>query len=59
MVTLFENKLKEVNNKEKQSNEDEQWVLNGKTLSDNGEKCSGGHRTDLFIEAKERAGAQQ
>jgi hypothetical protein len=34
MVTLFENKLKEVNNKEKQSNEDEQWVLNGKTLSD-------------------------
>jgi hypothetical protein len=30
MVTLVENKSEEVNNKEKQSNEDEQWELNEK-----------------------------
>jgi hypothetical protein len=34
MVTLVENKSEEVNNKEKQSNEDEQWELNEKILSD-------------------------
>jgi hypothetical protein len=30
MVILVENKLEEVNDKEKQSNEDEQWELNKK-----------------------------
>jgi hypothetical protein len=30
MVILVENKLEEVNDKEKQSNEDEQWELNEK-----------------------------
>jgi hypothetical protein len=32
------------------------WIGNE---SSNGEKCSGGHRTDLFIGVKARAGAQQ
>jgi hypothetical protein len=38
MVILVENKLEEVNDKEKQINEDEQWELNKKILSDSFEE---------------------
>ncbi len=38
MVILVENKPEEVIDKEKQSNEDEQWEINEKILSDNFEE---------------------